>query len=185
MKIINKEEARQQNLKYYFTSIPCRNGHISRRYVSDGHCLECRKECRKRNKIKIREQQRKFRENNPNYTVEYNRKNPKRILLGMAKYRAKKENKEFNLTLDDIPEIPEFCPYLGLKLRPSKGKANKNSPSLDRINNKLGYVKGNIIVVSYRANALKSDAGLEELQNLTFGVRKAMGDQFVEYGAYI
>lgn len=39
-----------------------------------------------------------------------------------------------------------------------------NSPSLDKIVPELGYVKGNIVVVSLRANQIKSDATIEELQ---------------------
>lgn len=44
--------------------------------------------------------------------------------------------------------------------------ANDNSPNLDRIVNALGYVKGNVIVVSARANRLKSDSTLDELRKL-------------------
>lgn len=40
-KFITKEEARQQNLSFYFTGIACRAGHIAPRYVSNGGCQEC------------------------------------------------------------------------------------------------------------------------------------------------
>lgn len=39
-----------------------------------------------------------------------------------------------------------------------------NSPSLDRIEPDLGYVAGNAIVISNRANRLKSDATIDELR---------------------
>ncbi|WP_145960516.1 hypothetical protein [Novosphingobium meiothermophilum] len=39
-----------------------------------------------------------------------------------------------------------------------------NSPSLDRIEPELGYVPGNTIVISNRANRLKSDATIDELR---------------------
>jgi hypothetical protein len=37
---------------------------------------------------------------------------------------------------------------------------------LDRVDNTKGYVKGNVIVVSRRANVLKKDATLNELRQL-------------------
>lgn len=50
---------------------------------------------------------------------------------------------------------------------PGTGRGGKNnSPSLDRIRNELGYVRGNVIVISNRANRLKSDASIEELRDI-------------------
>lgn len=81
--------------------------------------------------------------------------------------RARKRGMEVNITLEDIV-IPEFCPVLGLKLTRNIGQktGGRNSPSLDRIDNTRGYVKGNVIVVSLRANRLKNDATVEELQKI-------------------
>lgn len=66
---------------------------------------------------------------------------------------------------EDI-SIPEFCPVLGLRLQHGSGKATDASPSLDRIDNTKGYVQGNVMVVSNRANLLKRDATPDELQRL-------------------
>jgi hypothetical protein len=46
------------------------------------------------------------------------------------------------------------------------GKPSPNSPSLDRIDNSKGYIEGNVIVVSWRANNLKRDASIQELQKI-------------------
>jgi hypothetical protein len=47
------------------------------------------------------------------------------------------------------------------------GKAQSDSsPTLDKIDNAKGYTKGNIIWVSSRANRIKSDATLDELEKL-------------------
>lgn len=39
-----------------------------------------------------------------------------------------------------------------------------SSPSLDRIDNRMGYVPGNVWVISWKANRMKSDASMEELR---------------------
>lgn len=51
--------------------------------------------------------------------------------------------------------IPDVCPVLGTPMV---------SPSLDRKNNDLGYIKGNVVVMSRRANCLKNDATVEEMR---------------------
>ena len=78
------------------------------------------------------------------------------------KARAKKDGTPFFIEPCDII-IPEYCPVLGLPLTFNSGRPQDNSPSLDRINPDLGYVKGNVRVISYRANTLKNNASMEEL----------------------
>ncbi len=41
MKIIGRKEAKQLQLKRYFTGKPCVRGHISERYTAKGSCIEC------------------------------------------------------------------------------------------------------------------------------------------------
>jgi hypothetical protein len=80
-----------------------------------------------------------------------------------SKSRAKKENIPHTLELSDIT-IPEYCPVLGMKLCLENKKIHQeNSPSLDKLIPALGYVKGNIRVISFRANWLKQNASWEEL----------------------
>ena len=67
---------------------------------------------------------------------------------------------EFALHCIDI--APEFCPALGLRLE--FGGEIESSPSIDRIDNSQGYVRGNIQVISQKANRIKSDATREELE---------------------
>lgn len=88
--------------------------------------------------------------------------NAERRMLAQAKRRATEKNIPFDLVLDDI-KIPDFCPVLLIPLKFGVGRPAGNSPSLDRVIPELGYVRGNVIVVSYRANTIKSDATAEEI----------------------
>ena len=94
----------------------------------------------------------------------------RRELLKQAKYRAKKYGIEFDITVDDI-HIPEYCPILKIKMfKNDKRYAHEYSPSLDRINPELGYTKGNIQVISHKANTMKSSANLNDLINFAMWV---------------
>lgn len=93
-------------------------------------------------------------------------KNYIQVALRRARNGAKLKNLEFNLTEDDII-VPETCPVLGIPLIANGGLNAYTNPSLDRIDNSLGYIKGNVIVISDRANRLKKDATIEELMKLS------------------
>lgn len=83
-------------------------------------------------------------------TIEYR-------LWSASKGRAKKFGIPHTITVEDIV-IPEYCPILGRPLRPN----TKYAPSLDQIVPRLGYIVGNIQVVSKRANLLKNNMTLKE-----------------------
>ena len=86
-------------------------------------------------------------------------------MLARAKSRAKKNNLAFNIELADII-IPERCPLLGIKIESTEVRNSPNNPSLDKIIPEKGYIKGNVWVISNRANTLKNDATLTELKTL-------------------
>ena len=88
------------------------------------------------------------------YTPEYK-------MWGAAKWRAKQEGIPFNITPQDII-IPDVCPLLKIPLVHQKNRMAGNSPSLDKIVPSLGYVKGNIQVISQKANIMKNSATFEE-----------------------
>lgn len=91
---------------------------------------------------------------------------PEYYLLRSARARARIKQLPFNITENDI-SIPEFCPVLGVKLKRKEGRGmGEESPTLDRIVPSLGYVKGNITVISWRANRLKNNASLADLRLL-------------------
>lgn len=86
---------------------------------------------------------------------------PPRILKTLRQ-RAKNKGLDFNLVATDIL-VPEFCPVLGIRLKINRGRVDWDSPSVDRIDNRYGYVKGNVRVISHRANRLRADATVDEL----------------------
>lgn len=83
--------------------------------------------------------------------------------LNVTKARAKKKGLPFNLTLDDL-RVPACCPVLGIRLKSRRGAFHDRSPSIDRTVPELGYVKGNVTIMSYRANRIKCHATLDELK---------------------
>lgn len=104
-------------------------------------------------RAEIAEQKKKSRESN--YEAEIFRK---------CKYRAEQRGLEFNLELEDIV-IPELCPVLEVPFQFGSKDNYSYSPSIDRIDNSKGYVKGNIQIISMKANTMKNSATPEELHN--------------------
>lgn len=74
-----------------------------------------------------------------------------------ARIRADKINLPFTIEREDII-IPEVCPIFGTPFE----KGTEYAPSLDRIKPELGYVKGNIAVISRLANSIKNCGTAED-----------------------
>lgn len=81
-----------------------------------------------------------------------------------ARSSAKQRGLEFTITESDL-HWPEYCPVLGIKLdyHAVRGSRRADYPSFDRWDTTKYYVPGNVFVISWRANWLKSDATAEEL----------------------
>jgi hypothetical protein len=118
----------------------------------------------------MREYDRKRYKENPQRNSQHSQRrkqtDPVWYILLSAKARAKKNGLEFNLERGDF-EVPAVCPALGIPLfwgeRTYMAK-NHNAPSLDRLDPTKGYVKGNVRVISNRANFIKTNATAEELR---------------------
>lgn len=144
-------------------------------------CIDCIKLYRKTNKERTLKNARKFRllhreernKSNNDYRKERKEKakeNPKlaklykaHALLSGSRKNAKIHNVEHTLVLNDLINIPKLCPVLGIPLNLTADKCSCNSPSVDRIDPKKGYTKDNICIISHKANFLKSDATLKEI----------------------
>lgn len=85
--------------------------------------------------------------------------------LAVAANKCKEQGIPFDLTVDDLMPAPLQCPVLDIKFdwyKDGRG-ASDESPSIDRLVPELGYVPGNVAVISYRANRIKSDGNLDEI----------------------
>ena len=128
----------------------------SKQYYKDNQQkrLDSAKEHRESNREYYRM---KNKENNPNRLRTH-----ESVMFYGAKSRAKVKGFDFDIELSDVV-IPDVCPILQQPLDLSK--TNRDwSPSLDRIDNSKGYVKGNVQVISYKANRIKSTITLEEIE---------------------
>jgi len=97
-----------------------------------------------------------------------------------ARQRARNKGLAFDIDHDYIRSIvPSHCPIFGIPLEWSAERSNghvifPNSPSLDRIDPSKGYVKGNVWIISHKANTIKSNASHGELKLVTEAVGRAI-----------
>lgn len=97
MEVVSKKEARDLGLKKYFTGKMCKHGHVSHRYVSNGHCIKCTEksnsEYRKENKELI-----------VNYKRKYNKENRKKVSEYQKEYAGKNREslKEYGLNYRNV-----------------------------------------------------------------------------------
>lgn len=113
---------------------------------------KARESCSKYNKSeKGRERQYRWQKKNPKLMwCAYARLNAKR--------RAVKKGLPFDLSGSYIYSIlPDKCPVFGtaFKFR-GNGVLGPTSPSIDRIDPAKGYVEGNIVIISLKANQIKN-----------------------------
>jgi hypothetical protein len=84
-------------------------------------------------------------------------------LVYSARQRAKKFGIPCSISLMDF-EIPKVCPLRHVPFRVGNGRPTDDSPTLDRKDPRFGYVKGNVWVISHKANRLKGDFTPNELK---------------------
>lgn len=122
-------------------------------------CVDCkpegiRRQARKFYHANVEEARRQRRENVA--------KNLERSMWSSAKCRAKAAGLDLTIAVEHVV-IPTHCPYLGIALTKVFQKGEQDtSPSLDRKDNRLGYVPGNIEVISHRANRAKNNLNPKE-----------------------
>jgi len=106
----------------------------------------------------------------------YRTENWEMKMLWQAKATATRKNIPFDLDVNDIV-IPTHCKYLGIPLTRSLGGGVVwSNTSLDRIDSSKGYVKGNIEVISRKANSMKNMADLDELRTFAKNILRIYGE---------
>ena len=95
----------------------------------------------------------------------------KSVLLRKVQNAAKRRGLEFDLVPDDLGHRIHRCPIfpeLVLDYSPSRkdkdsNSARENAASLDRIDSALGYVAGNVQILSWKANQTKNSLSLHQM----------------------
>ena len=172
-------EARRIGAEYYTLGKPCKYGHTSKRLTANRTCLECCREkaLRKRvydiehrpayaaRKRELRKLRWKEREALAASKKRFNAHTWSKVAMVGIRGRAKNKGLEVNITHEDLA-VPDICPVLGIPIILSKNAPRGNRPSVDRFDNSLGYAKGNVRVISSRANNLKNDATVDEIERI-------------------
>lgn len=86
--------------------------------------------------------------------------------LSVVKSSCLKNDIPYGMTVDDLYPLPLSCPVFCTPLNwMSEGKGTSHDhPTIDRMVPELGYVKGNVRIISNRANRLKNNASLTEIE---------------------
>lgn len=176
-RIIRWTEAKNLGLKQYYTGSVCKHGHDSPRDVSDRACYECKliksAKWKHKNPDKHNEAAKKWVKKNPESVsrtkLRIRAKDPKKYwatsVFQNARKRAFIKNVPFELTKQDIYDLAgSHCPVFGIEfIFSGNSKVVPSSPSLDRIIPEKGYVKGNVAVISMKANVIKQNATYDEI----------------------
>lgn len=153
-----RRNARRKGQKTYFTGFACKYGHVGARWVLTAKCLSCRE---------------RLNELNRNWGIK-DIETRKRNIVNRVKAQAKMKGILFDISVRDV-EWNEYCPILDIPLNYfTKGGRQQNSVSLDRVNPDLGYVNGNVSVISLRANSIKSNLSLTQAKRLVDYIEKRL-----------
>ncbi len=129
------------------------------------HCIAC-----------MRYYQRRYAERKGIHKARYESRksgDPRAYVLMQIRARANTRGIPCDLEVGDI-QIPECCPVFGMPLvRPGSSRKGTRdaAPSVDRLDPTKGYVKGNVAVISLKANRLKNNATAEELEKIAAWMR--------------
>lgn len=163
MKDSPRKFAIDNNLSTYISAKPCKRGHFAERRTSDSACTQCEKDRKKNGYYE------KYKTDDAAFRKQFT------DLRG----RAKSKGIPFSIELDEI-DRPELCPVLGIKLHyginhntaDTKWAKNPNRASFDKLIPELGYIPGNVFIISLEANRLKSNASLEQMESLVKYMKK-------------
>jgi hypothetical protein len=157
---------------------PCSHGHNSYRLTKSGSCAQCASVLSARTPAKDQPGRKKVNarwnssEGAKTAKDRWKAKNPKWAwvvsAVGGARTRSRFSSTPFSITNEYVASIAgDTCPVLGIPLMfGGTGRPVAGSASIDRIVPELGYVEGNVAVISYRANVIKSNASAAEVRRV-------------------
>lgn len=156
--INNKTVINEKHKNYYLQNKEKFNESSKQWYRKNG------KERYQRNRDKILLSKKEYHKKHPEKRKNYNIKTQIHKLWYSAQRRALKNNIPFNITEQDIISIvpkDSKCPVFNKEF--VYGNGNSFSMTLDKIIPEKGYIKGNIQIISRKANTMKNNATPEEL----------------------
>lgn len=138
-------------------------------------CKDCMSTFRESRSLIQKEYMRVLRKEKPEEVKAARRKSwhrdPKRKIFQSAKSRALRRGIEFSIDLTDII-LPDLCPILGVPFIQGTKSSYEQVHSIDRVDNTKGYIKGNIQIISKKANSMKNSGTPEELLKLADWIYK-------------
>jgi len=171
----NKESRSAAMAEYYQEKKEAINAATQKYYRKNKEALrEKQKIYHLKNREAILKRQRIHTLKNKEASKRYRQKKWEKQRIKGAVHRAKAKNLPFNITEEYVKSITPkdmICPALGIKMNTSVEDLD-SKPSLDRLVPEKGYVKGNVIVVSFRVNRIKTDATPEELMKVAIFYEK-------------
>jgi len=161
---------KEQPVTDYYQHIPSYDG-------LSPECKDCANEqnsrwCRE-NPEKVKQGRKKYKENNAdkmkdyqhNYHLQVKRKfrieHWPETKISQIRKRSERKGIPFNLEVIDLLPLPDYCSVFGVRLDYFGGSDRRLWASVDRVKPYLGYVKGNVRVISLAANMAKMDSELD------------------------
>ena len=91
-------------------------------------------------------------------------------MIKNAKQRCKKSGRIIDIDDYYLLKLTKglvYCPVLGIEMVfGGTGSIQDNSASIDRFDTTQGYIKGNVWIISYKANRMKSDATIDDIKKV-------------------
>ncbi len=183
-----KEKDAEHSRKYRENNVEKLREYRRRRYLLNGEKMRAERNTDE-NRRKRRERYWRDPERWRKIALEDGKKNPERRratanawygrtpalqMLRHARARARRLGLPIDIKVEDLV-VPATCPVLGIPMEIGVGSSHDGSPTIDRLIPSLGYVMGNVRVISYRANRIKNDATLDELRALVAYLEREIG----------
>ena len=110
---------------------------------------------------------RRDRERDNKSQREWRKRNPFKFKCSGKRQDCIKRGLPFDLTPEYLEDIwTDVCPVLGVGMDILSHKDDLYAPQLDRIKPEVGYIEGNVVWLSRRANNIKGNATIEELKSV-------------------